>query len=83
MIRVPSALIPAVRQLSKLHREGHTIALLQELEEVISKFDSITLCRLQHLQRSFCEEFTLLTFSTTLRVDTELTSPKRVSTFHR
>jgi len=40
MIRVPSALIPAVRQLSKLHREGHTIALLKELEEVISKFDS-------------------------------------------
>lgn len=40
MIRVPSALIPAVRQLSKLHREGHAIALLQELEEVISKFDS-------------------------------------------
>ena len=42
MIRVPSALIPVVRQLSKLHREGHTIALLQGLEELISKFDSNT-----------------------------------------
>ncbi|MFS0518496.1 hypothetical protein ACEYW6_27905 [Nostoc sp. UIC 10607] len=40
MIRVPTALIPAVRELSKLHREGHTIALLQGLEELISKFDS-------------------------------------------
>lgn len=40
MIRVPAALIPAVRELSKLHREGHTIALLQGLEELISKFDS-------------------------------------------
>lgn len=40
MIRVPSALIPVVRQLSQLHREGHTIALLQGLEELISKFDS-------------------------------------------
>ena len=40
MIRVPTALIPAVRELSKLHREGHTIALLQGLEELISTFDS-------------------------------------------
>lgn len=40
MIRVPTALIPVVRQLSKLHREGHTIALLQGLEELISQFDS-------------------------------------------
>jgi hypothetical protein len=40
MIRVPTALIPVVRQLSKLHREGHTIALLQGLEELMSKFDS-------------------------------------------
>jgi len=40
MIRVPAALIPVVRELSKLHREGHTIALLQGLEELISKFDS-------------------------------------------
>ncbi|RCJ42454.1 hypothetical protein A6770_34680 [Nostoc minutum NIES-26] len=40
MIRVPTALIPVVRQLSKLHRQGHTIALLQGLEELISQFDS-------------------------------------------
>ncbi len=40
MIRVPTALIGAVRQLSKLHRQGYTIALLQELEILISKFDS-------------------------------------------
>ena len=39
-IRVPTALIGAVRQLSKLHREGHTIALLQGLEELLSGFDS-------------------------------------------
>jgi hypothetical protein len=40
MIRVPTALIKAVRQLSQLHRQGHTIALLQGLEELVSKFDS-------------------------------------------
>jgi hypothetical protein len=40
MIRVPTALIPAVKELSKLHREGHTIALLQGLEELLSRFDS-------------------------------------------
>lgn len=40
MIRVPTALIPAVKELSKLHREGHTIALLQGLEELLSSFDS-------------------------------------------
>ncbi|MBD2357627.1 hypothetical protein H6G41_23940 [Tolypothrix sp. FACHB-123] len=40
MIRVPNALIPVVRQLSKLHRQGHTIALLQALEELVSQFDS-------------------------------------------
>ncbi len=40
MIRVPAALIPVVRELSKLHREGHTIALLQGLEELLSRFDS-------------------------------------------
>lgn len=39
MIRVPTALIPAVKELSKLHREGHTIALLQGLEELLSNFD--------------------------------------------
>ena len=40
MIRVPTALIPVVRELSKLNREGHTIALLQALEELIANFDS-------------------------------------------
>jgi DNA anti-recombination protein RmuC len=40
MIRVPTALIPAVRELSRLHRQGHTIALLQALEDVIIEFDS-------------------------------------------
>jgi hypothetical protein len=40
MIRVPTALIPLVRELSRLHRQGHTITLLQGLEELISKFDS-------------------------------------------
>lgn len=40
MIRVPTVLIPIVRELSRLHREGHTIALLQVLEDVITEFDS-------------------------------------------
>ncbi|PHM07599.1 hypothetical protein [Nostoc sp. 'Peltigera malacea cyanobiont' DB3992] len=40
MIRVPTALIAVVRELSRLHRQGHTIALLQGLEELISQFDS-------------------------------------------
>ncbi|MCC5667788.1 hypothetical protein LC653_28895 [Nostoc sp. CHAB 5784] len=40
MIRVPTALIPVVKELSRLHRQGYTIALLQGLEELISKFDS-------------------------------------------
>ncbi|MDB9377137.1 hypothetical protein PN460_04600, partial [Nodularia sphaerocarpa CS-585A2] len=39
MIRVPTALIAAVRQLSRLHREGYTTALLQGLEELIAQFD--------------------------------------------
>jgi hypothetical protein len=40
MIRVPTALIPAVKRLSKLHRQGHTIALQQALEELFIQFDS-------------------------------------------
>jgi TolA-binding protein len=40
MLRVPTALIPAVRELSRLHRQGHTIALLQALEDLITTFDS-------------------------------------------
>lgn len=40
MIRVPTALIPVVRELCRLHRQGHTIALLQALEDLIITFDS-------------------------------------------
>ncbi|MCM0593833.1 MAG: hypothetical protein KA716_28015 [Gloeotrichia echinulata DEX184] len=40
MIRVRVPLIPVVRQLSRTHRQGHTIALLQALEELLSHFDS-------------------------------------------
>jgi hypothetical protein len=40
MIRVPTVLIPIVRSLSKIHRDGHTTALLQGLQELISQFDS-------------------------------------------
>jgi hypothetical protein len=40
MIRVPTVLIPIVRKLSQIHREGHTTELLQALQEVISQFDS-------------------------------------------
>jgi hypothetical protein len=40
MLRVPTALIPAVRELSRLHRQGHTTALLQALEDLIVSFDS-------------------------------------------
>ncbi|PMB02611.1 hypothetical protein CEN49_25185 [Fischerella thermalis CCMEE 5273] len=40
MIRVPVPLIGVVRRLSKLHRQGHTIALLQALEELLGEFDS-------------------------------------------
>ncbi|WP_242038862.1 hypothetical protein [Anabaena lutea] len=40
MIRVPTVLISVVRNLAKIHRDGHTTALLQGLQEVISRFDS-------------------------------------------
>ncbi len=40
MLRVPTALIPAVRELSRLHREGHTTVLLQSLQDVIAEIDS-------------------------------------------
>ena len=40
MIRVPVPLIGVVRRLSKLHKQGHTIALLQALEELLGEFDS-------------------------------------------
>ncbi|NET71704.1 MAG: V-type ATPase 116kDa subunit family protein [Sphaerospermopsis sp. SIO1G2] len=40
MIRVPTVLIPIVRQLSHIHRQGHTTELLQALQTVIAQFDS-------------------------------------------
>jgi hypothetical protein len=40
MIRVPTVLIPVVRHLAKIHRDGHTTALLQGLQELIAQFDS-------------------------------------------
>ncbi|MEO1430275.1 MAG: hypothetical protein AAFV71_14665 [Cyanobacteria bacterium J06633_8] len=42
MLRVPTVLIPIVRELSQLHREGHTTALLQRLQDVVVEFDSKT-----------------------------------------
>ncbi|WP_341531768.1 Hpt domain-containing protein (plasmid) [Nostoc sp. UHCC 0302] len=41
MIRVPVALISAVRELSRLHRDGHTGAILQGLQSLISEIDSL------------------------------------------
>ncbi len=40
MLRVPTVLIPIVRELARLHREGHTTALLQRLQNVIAELDS-------------------------------------------
>jgi hypothetical protein len=40
MLRVPTALIPVVKELSRLHRQGHTITLLQALQDLITAFDS-------------------------------------------
>ncbi|WP_243902596.1 hypothetical protein [Aetokthonos hydrillicola] len=40
MIRVPTPLIEAVKDLSRLHRLGHTNAVLQGLQELISAIDS-------------------------------------------
>ncbi|MEL6165154.1 MAG: hypothetical protein AAFY21_21885 [Cyanobacteria bacterium J06641_2] len=42
MLRVPTVLIPIVRELSRLHREGHTTALLQRLQSVVTELDSKT-----------------------------------------
>lgn len=42
MLRVPTVLIPIVRELSRLHREGHTTALLQKLQDVVTELDSKT-----------------------------------------
>lgn len=41
-----------------------------------------SLCRLQRLQGLLDRVFTLFAYSTTFQVDTELASPKKVSTFH-
>ncbi|NJL77633.1 MAG: hypothetical protein HC836_35520 [Richelia sp. RM2_1_2] len=38
MIRVPTPIIGAVRELSRLHRQGRTSEILQGLEELISTF---------------------------------------------
>ena len=40
MLRVPTPLIEAVKELSRLHRLGHTNAVLQGLQELLSKIDS-------------------------------------------
>ena len=40
MIRVPTPLIPAVRKLSRLHRQGRTSELLLGLDELILALDS-------------------------------------------
>ncbi|MEA5507003.1 Hpt domain-containing protein [Halotia wernerae UHCC 0503] len=40
MIRVPTALIESVRELSRLHRAGHTKAILHGLQQLISSIDS-------------------------------------------
>ncbi|RCJ22549.1 hypothetical protein A6770_29785 [Nostoc minutum NIES-26] len=40
MIRVPVALKEAVRELSRLHRQGRTTELLQEIQELVTKLDS-------------------------------------------
>ncbi|MEM6404859.1 MAG: hypothetical protein AAF757_32320, partial [Cyanobacteria bacterium P01_D01_bin.116] len=42
MLRVPTVLIPIVRELSRLHREGHTTAILQKLQDVVVELDSKT-----------------------------------------
>ncbi|MBD2525631.1 MULTISPECIES: hypothetical protein [unclassified Nostoc] len=40
MIRIPTPLIPAVRELSQLHRQGRTSELLHSLDELILALDS-------------------------------------------
>jgi hypothetical protein len=40
MIRVPVALKEAVRELSRLHRQGRTTELLQGIQELVTKLDS-------------------------------------------
>lgn len=40
MIRVPTPLIDSVKQLSQLHRKGHTRLILSKLQQLISDVDS-------------------------------------------
>ncbi|MFN6496188.1 MAG: Hpt domain-containing protein [Nostoc sp. DedQUE01] len=40
MIRVPVALKEAVRELSRLHRQGRTFEVLQGIQELVTKLDS-------------------------------------------
>lgn len=40
MLRVPTVLIPAVKELTKIHRQGHTTTLIQKIQELIAEFDS-------------------------------------------
>ncbi|MGI2904355.1 hypothetical protein [Tolypothrix sp. VBCCA 56010] len=40
MVRVPTPLIPAVRELSRLHRQGRTSEILQRLDELILALDN-------------------------------------------
>lgn len=42
MTRVPTPLIPAVRELSRLHRQGRTPQILKGLQSLISAIDSNT-----------------------------------------
>ena len=40
MLRVPTVLIPVVKELARLHSPGHTKALLHGLQELIANIDS-------------------------------------------
>lgn len=73
MIRVPNVLIPVVRQLSKIHREGHTTALLEALQEVIAQFDSSVELPVTELQQV---EEKLESLSTHLSQQDELLASK-------
>lgn len=40
MIRVPTVLIDAVKELSRLHRQGHTRSIIAGLQQLIAAVDS-------------------------------------------
>jgi len=44
MVRVPTPLIPAVRELSRLHRQGRTSEVVQGLDELILALDNSSDC---------------------------------------